>query len=376
MKTIFVLRSIASFGGVERVVVDKINYLVEQGYEVSLVTYEQGQHTCVYQLHKFVNHVDIGCPYFTVYRYHYPLRLLKIWQMRRRFKKRFYNFVMDYHPDIIIAVSNIGEFMRQVLTAPVGKKIVEVHGAYPAIMTSNTHSGRYKIFKFRRAIRKADMLTSLTNSDKLFWEKEVKTVFVVPNPITFYCENIEDYERKQGRILCVARLEPEKRVDRLVDAFALIANRYPSWYIDVYGDGQEYDTLAKQIDRLGLTERICLNPPTNNIKQEYLTSQMLVLSSDSEGFPLVVIEAMACGIPVVSTNCPFGPSDIIKDGVDGLLCKMNPEDLAVKIEWMIVHEKERSEMGRRAHIEVKRYRKGIVMKEWEYVYNSVLDCNR
>jgi glycosyltransferase involved in cell wall biosynthesis len=81
---------------------------------------------------------------------------------------------------------------------------------------------------------------------------------------------------------------------------------------------------------------------------------------------------MACGTPVVSTDCIFGPSEIIENGVDGLLCRLDVEDLASKMEWMITHEKERKEMGIRAHQSVVRYRRENVMKEWERAYLNIL----
>ncbi len=372
MRLLFVLRSVAIHGGVERVVVDKMNYLAEQGHEITLVTYEQGTHPCVYQLNSHVRPVDMDCCFYTLYRYSLPVRLFKMWLMSLCFKKRFYRFVVEQHPDIIITVSNSAEFLHQIMMTPNVKKVLEAHGAYPAIMTSSQILGKCKNFIFRRAVRLSDAVITLTNSDKPYWEHEVQKVMVVPNPINFYCDHIEGFERKPGRILCVARLEAQKRVDRLIDAFALIACRYPAWYIDVYGDGVEHDALFNQISRLNLESRIRLNPPTNQIKQEYQSSQFSVLCSDYEGFGLVIAESMACGTPVVSTDCAFGPSDIIEDKVDGLLCNMDVVDLAEKMEWMITHDKERKEMGIRAHQSVARYRKEKIMQEWEKAYLSVI----
>lgn len=372
MKLIFILRSIACFGGVERVVVDKMNYLAENGHQVTLITYEQGQHPCVYRLINNVNHVDLDCCYFTIYRYSIPIRLLKKWKMEFRFRKRFHQLVKELRPDVIVGVSNAGDFMHQIMMAPYGRKIIEAHGAYPAIMASNTVLGRYKNYLFRQAIRKTDMIITLTNSDKYYWDKIVKKVLVVPNPITFYCDTINGIEKKKGRILCVARLEPQKRIDRLIVAFNLIATKYPEWYIDVFGAGIEQENFCNKINSLGLHNRIHLNQPTRDIEKEYQTSQMLVLSSDYEGFPLVLLEAMACGLPCVSTRCPFGPSEIIEDGFTGLLCDLNANDLANKMEWMITHEVERKQMGIRAHESAAKYKKEVVMKMWEDAYREVL----
>ena len=109
-----------------------------------------------------------------------------------------------------------------------------------------------------------------------------------------------------------------------------------------------------------------------DIYTEYQRSQFFVLSSDFEGFGLVIVEAMACGIPVVSTDCPYGPSEIVEDAKSGLLAKMDVQDLAAKMEWMITHEEERIAMGIAARQAAARYRKEIIMPQWEQAYLSVI----
>jgi glycosyltransferase involved in cell wall biosynthesis len=152
----------------------------------------------------------------------------------------------------------------------------------------------------------------------------------------------------------------------------MIADKYPDWHIDIYGEGEEKAYIEKLIQNCHLTKRVKLFAPSSHIYDEYRNSQFLVLSSDSESFSLVIVEAMACGLPVVSTDCPFGPRDIIEDGKTGLLSRLDSEDLAAKMEWMIIHTKEREDMGKYAHQAAARYKKDVVMKEWEHAYLSVL----
>jgi glycosyltransferase involved in cell wall biosynthesis len=161
-------------------------------------------------------------------------------------------------------------------------------------------------------------------------------------------------------------------MDRLIAAFAQLSGKYPEWTLDIFGEGECHESLSQQIHRLQLADRIRLLPPTSHIAEEYENSDFFVLSSDYEGFGLVIIEAMACGLPVVATDCPYGPSDIIDDGKTGLLSQMNVKDLAEKIEWMITHEKERMEMGLRAHEASARYQLERVMPQWLAAYQSVL----
>ena len=170
----------------------------------------------------------------------------------------------------------------------------------------------------------------------------------------------------------VGRFNHEKRIDRLITAFSMIADKYPDWHVDIFGDGNEKDNLICQIADLKLESRVILHEPTKAIYEEYKRSEMLVLCSEHEASPLVLVEAMACGIPCVSLDCPNGPREIIKDGVTGLLAKDGDvEDLASKIEWLIIHEEERREMGRNARSSAASRKMSVVMTDWENLYTSV-----
>ena len=149
--------------------------------------------------------------------------------------------------------------------------------------------------------------------------------------------------------------------------------RIVDWRLDVYGDG-ERNSYEQQALVLGLDKsRYRLHERTDNVEKVYTESSLFVLSSRFEGFGMVIVEAMACGLPCVSFDCPSGPSEIVENGVSGLLAKEGDViDLSSKIEWMITHEKERKEMGIKAHQAVARYKKEKVMKEWEKAYMSLI----
>jgi glycosyltransferase involved in cell wall biosynthesis len=213
---------------------------------------------------------------------------------------------------------------------------------------------------------------TLNKHDSDFWSNYCKSVIVVPNPLSHFPRN-SVIEKEPGKIICPARLHRVKRLDRLVEAFALIVNQFPSkWHIDIYGDGEEKEKLINLIEERHLQGRVVIHTPVDDIYSEMKRSQFAVLSSDYESFSLAIIEAMACGTPVVSTDCPYGPGEIIDNGVTGLLAKMEAKDLATKMGWMISHEKNCAEMGERAKMEVTKYKPEYVMKEWEKAYLSVL----
>ncbi len=386
MKALFVLRAIVETAGIERVMSDKMNFLATHGHEVILVTYQQGCHPLAYSLHPGIRHIDLNCRYFTLYRYPQPLRLFKMWQMKRLFRRRFHQLTTELQPDIIVTVSNIGEYMSEIMSAPYGCKIFEAHCAFQAMMMPASRWDRFRQRRLLRAICRADVVITLTKSDVSYWQPYVDSVITVPNPVTIYCPSAASTDtpdapslvatpsadsradRHRHRIVAVGRLEQQKRFDRLIDAFARIAGRHPDWFIDIYGSGNLETVLRQQIDSLGLTGRVNLKGHSNDIYSEYRHCQFLVLSSDYEGFGLVIVEAMACATPVVSVDCPYGPAEIISNGSDGLLCRPDAADLADKMEWMISHDDERHQMGLAAHRAAARYSPATVLPLWEAAY--------
>ena len=250
--------------------------------------------------------------------------------------------------------------------------IVESHSVLVYELPADTWIHKIQKRVYLKSLKPCDLLIALTEGDAACWRHYVRQVEVVPNPVSFYVDHLDALSRQPGRIISVGRLQEPKRFDVLIDAFALIAQRFPDWSVDIYGDGEFRERLGRQIHQHGLASRVSLRMPTSDIRSAYEHSQLFVMSSDFEGFGLVLVEAMACGLPVISTDCPYGPAEIVEDGVTGLLCKMDAHDMADKLSWLITHEQERVEMGRRAHQAAARYRQTVVMQQWEQVYLRLL----
>ena len=258
--------------------------------------------------------------------------------------------------------------------------IAEFHNAYDYIMRNVEVSGspfKQKITKAYywqtlKHLRRCEKMVVLTQIDANCWRRHFDNVVVIPNPVTFYPEVIDDIPKDPGRIIFVGRFNHEKRIDRLITAFSMISEKYKVWHVDIFGEGNEKDNLLRQISKMKLESRVIIHEPTKAIYDEYKRSEMLVLCSEHEASPLVLVEAMACGIPCVSLDCPNGPREIIKDGVTGLLAKDGDvENLASKIEWLITHEEERREMGRNARSSAASRKMSVVMTDWENLYTSV-----
>lgn len=382
MRILIIHRSYALVGGAERVIIDKANYLASSGHQMMLVSYEQGNHPLPYELHRSVQYRDLDCRFFTLSRYSALLRLPRFWGLRIKFKKSLREVISSFKADVVVMASDWQKLIDLVLDAaspiPV---IAEFHNAYDYVIRTVEVSGnpfKQKLIQLYywqklKHLRQCAKMVVLTHLDANCWRRHFDNVVVIPNPVTLFPEVINDVPKDPGRIIFVGRFNHEKRIDRLITAFSMIAERYPNWHVDVFGEGNEKQNLLNQIKEMNLERRVVIHEPTKAIYDEYKRSEMLVLCSEHEASPLVLVEAMACGVPCVSMDCPNGPREIIKNGETGLLAKNGDvEDLATQIEWLITHEQERKEMGHNARLSAAHRKMSVVMKEWEDLYTTVV----
>ena len=164
----------------------------------------------------------------------------------------------------------------------------------------------------------------------------------------------------------------EKGIDLLLQAWSRVEKQYPDWRLDVYGDG-DTKPYCQQMSMLGIdSSRCALNERTNDVESVYCQSSIFVLSSRFEGFGMVLLEAMACGLPVVSFNCPWGPQSIISDGDDGLLVKNGDVDaLANAISHLVSDEQMRNTMSQAAQRNVKRFDINQIADRWRLLFSDL-----
>lgn len=359
-------------GGIERIMTEKASWLAAHGHNVLFLTYEQGSHSLSFPLDSHVVHEDLDCRYYTIYKKNIFIRPLFMLLFRHKFKCRLKSKILSFCPDLMVIPSNLGEFLNSATSmskyVPVAFECHSTHIEFLGELQN--WRGFMKINMVLSCIKRCSVVITLTDGDANYWKSLCKHVIAIPNPLPCYPEKVDAGKKVQGKIICVARLQRVKRIDRLIEAFSLIAERYPIWHIDIYGDGKEKNMILNMIAEKNLQNRVSVNAPTADIYKKYMESEFLVLSSDSEGFSLVLVEAMSCGIPVVAVDCPYGPSTIVEDGVSGLLADMTAHDLAAKMEWMITHEIERKKFGENARRLASQYQKDIVLSRWEEAYNN------
>ena len=381
MRILIIHRSFALVGGAERVITDKANYLAKAGHQLMLVSYEQGQHPLPYELHPSVGYKDLDCRFFTLSRFSAPWRIWHFLRLRRKFRRSLQATISGFKADVVVMASDWQILIDEVLAAADAVPVVaEFHNAYDYVMRNVEKSGsplkqrlvKAYYWQTLKHLKRCAKLVILTYADAENWRRHFDNVTVIPNPVTCYPDVIDDVPKDKGRIIFVGRFNHEKRIDRLIDAFAMIGVKYPQWHVDIFGDGNEKERLKQQIQDLHLEQRVIIHNPTSAIFDEYKRSEMLVLCSEHEASPLVLVEAMACGVPCVSLDCPIGPREIIKDGETGLLAQDGDvQDLANKMEWMITHEAERLEMGRKARVSAASRKLDVVMGQWESLYTGL-----
>lgn len=382
MKIIYILKSFAQLAGVERVFADKMNYLANHNNSITLITYEQGMHPLAFPLHSSVKHKDINTRFFTLSTLPLFLRYYNYLRLKKRFRNRLRNIIKEECPDFIITTTYSLKIAKDILIANQdAKTIMESHISYASILRKNDFKKnsitRYMAMLYDknnlRVLKQYDIFVTLTQQDATQWKQIIRNVIVIPNPVTKYPKTINLDKKSPHRIIAVGRLNHQKGFDKLIDAYSLISINHPSWHIDIFGKGELKESLCNQIKMKGLEDIITIHKPTLEIYEEYTHSDFYVLSSNFEGFCLVMLEAMACGLPCVSFDCPYGPKELIINGKNGLLVENgNIIELAEKIEWMITHENERREMAKEARNTLKQYKIEIIMSLWEELFQKSL----
>ena len=227
------------------------------------------------------------------------------------------------------------------------------------------------LFRYNYIIKKhSDAIITLTQGDALEWNEPHKT-YIIPNTITKIATTNSSCENK--KVIVAGRLTYSKGLDILIKVWKQVNIKHPSWELNIYGAGELEKDIKELIDKKGLQNSITLHSPTPQIYQEMQNNSIFVCTSRYEGFGLVLIEAMTNGLPCISFDCPYGPSDIITDGEDGFLVPNGDMQAMVdKICYLIENEGIRKQMGQKAHQSAMRYATENIMPMWEKLFNEIV----
>ena len=385
MKIVYIYHSFILKGGIERVFCDKMNYLAQNtSYDVTFITFEQGNHPFAYKLNDRIKVVDINCRFVELWNYNIIKRNILNFILRRKLKKCLTATLKKESPDIVISTTEDIKYNYCIFNLPY-RFIVESHVHMKEIIKSSIkkqffiHSISKIFFKWKLSkINKCKLLVALTDADKRDWSKVIKSnIIVIPNILNNYPDNITDYSKRTKRILCVGRFDKQKGFDLMIKAWAIIADKHKEWKVDIFGDGELNNTLNGLIKNYCLDESITIHPATNHIYDEYMDSSIFAFSSRFEGFGLVLIEAMSCGVPCISFDCPHGPSEIITNGRNGLLVQNgNIDEFANSLDSMINNYEQRKFMSINARIDSQKYKRENIMPQWIELFETLSNTMR
>lgn len=377
MKIVYCIYGTFNSGGMERVLSMKANYLAENlGYDIYIITTGQKNRKPFFPLSPKIKTHDLAINYAeendnSVFRKILPFISKLIFH-----KKKLTEFLLKTQPDITISMfGNEMFFINNINDG--SKKIIESHFN----KFHRLQLGRKGIFKLADLIRdkfntrlckKFDKLILLTNEDKGYW-KAFKNLEVISNPCMLKSANRANLLSKQ--VIAIGRYTYQKGFDLLIDSWSIIHKKHPEWILKIVGSGILYEELNEKINKLNLQSVIRLEKTqTDDILKEYLSSSIYALSSRYEGFPMVLLEASACGLPIVAFRCKCGPSDIIKNGFNGFLVEEGDiEDFANSINKLIDNEELRSNMGWNSYQTSLLYDIDSIMKNWILLFNNLLN---
>lgn len=227
---------------------------------------------------------------------------------------------------------------------------------------------------FVRHYPRLDAMVTLTEGDAQEYRAllgPAARVEAIPNAVPDVGGARAAHDPATAVVVAAGRITRQKGFDRLVDAWARVARRHPDWRVDIFGRGDP-EKLQARIDRKGLTGAVRLRGFTDEPYQRFAESAIYVLSSRSEGFPMVLLEAMGCGLPLVAFDCRTGPADIVEDGVNGLLVPDGDvKALAAALERLIGDPELRRSMGAAGIEAARRYAPERVAARWERLFEDL-----
>ena len=378
MHILYIYAEVTIKGGTDKMITQKANYLVAHGYDVTILTESQLGRPISFELLPQVRHVDMGLDFNKQYMQSPLRRLITYNRLMRHYKQQLQQTLDRLKPDIVITVMGRslsllpqikGDFIRLGEAHTTKHHLRSLHlmeqrgGLYAVV-------AKYMRWRMERSVAQLSGLVLLTQRDADEWQ-EARQRWVIPNPISFYPEKAAELTARQ--VIMVGRYNDAKGYDYLVAAWQQIHERHPDWTLHAYGSGELHDDVCRWVQEHHVEDSFIMHEPTDNIMEKYLESSICVLSSRYEGFSLVIIEAMACGVPSVSFDSPFGPRTIIHNGVDGLLVDyLNTDALADGVCRLIEDEGLRRKMGEEARRGVLRFSEDSIMHQWMELFDGLV----
>lgn len=363
MRLLYITNGVNGAGGLERVLSIKASYLADYyNYEVSILSLNDNH---LYPFYTFSNKIKM----LSISVSGNPL------QYFLSYKKGIQEMVRQLKPDVIaVCDDGLKAFFIPKLLGSKIPIIYERHVSKEIEMNEGFSAFKKIIIKSKWKLMEElgsnfSRFIVLTNGNTNEW-KSLKNVAVIPNPLSFYPSTSSSLQNK--KVIAVGKQGYQKGYDRLLNSWQLVNEKFPDWQLEIYGTIAPEFELQQLAQELGIDQSVFFFSPEKDIQSKYLDSSVYVMSSRYEGFGMVLIEAMACGIPCVSFDCNYGPSDIIENDVDGFVVTNGDCDsLASRIIELISDEALRITMGTKAKENVKRFLPETIVQQWDELFKAI-----
>ncbi|MBQ6790045.1 MAG: glycosyltransferase family 4 protein [Paludibacteraceae bacterium] len=377
MRILYCIPALYNAGGMERVLTQKVNWLASHTeHEITIITTErtpEGTKDTYFPLDKQVQVVSLNIDFDA----DYSKPLLTKWFAHMRKMREYERALKRYirAQEIDLCISLCGKEIAFLHSLPC-RSIAELHFAKDQrrhLLEANHRSpfwsllGYIRTWQLVNAIRPLECLVVLTEADKKDWNKAgCKNVICIPNPCSLDRQELQksSISSDKNTVLAVGRLHEQKGFDLLLQAWRTIEQRHPDRTLRIVGEGPQRDKLGHMIENTGL-RHVLLAGRTKNMANEYLNASLFVLSSRYEGSPLVLSEAMWCGVPCVAFDCPQGPAELLAEGRGWLVPKGDVDALSRQIEYAITHPEEAEQHAQKAQqFAQQTYSEKNIMPKW------------
>lgn len=359
MKIAMMIASL-SRGGSERVMVNLAEYLHRQGHEVTIVTQYRLENE--YEISEGITRV-----LSEITQAEMGGRITNFTARVRKLR----NIWKELRPDVIL--SFIGKNNLMTIMTTRGLKVsvaVAVRGE-----PSEEYYSRGLMKAANLLFPKADGVILQTNASRGYFDRAaVKKSVIMKNPLNNDFLRDEYTGRRRNEIVMVGRIDENKNHKMAINAFANVADKYADYHMTIYGEGELRKALQELVKELHMEDRIALPGATGQVAEAIFDAKLFLLTSNSEGVPNTVIEAMALGIPVICTDCPSkGPAELIIDGENGILIPVgNQGALENAIDSVLSDDEKQKKISHNAYQTAKQFAGDIVNHEWEDYLSSLI----
>ena len=358
MRILYCIPHLYNSGGMERVLTQKVNWLAAHTeHETTILTTEPvpaGTPKCYFPLSEKVQVEELNIDFNADYTK--PLLSKYYAHMRRMsaYKRALTKYIRTHKIDLCISLGGKEiAFLRHLPCRTIAEMHFAMDQRKQLLMANHTGAfwsllGAIRTRQLVRDVKPLERLVVLTEADKAAWEKAGCTnVTVIPNPCALNSRKSKVESRKTKTVLAVGRLHEQKGFDLLLRSWQPVEKHYPEWQLRIVGEGPKRAELETQIQAMGLL-RVYLAGKVDNMAEEYAEASLFVLSSRYEGLPLALIEAMWCGTPCVSFDCPHGPAELLADERGWLVPEGNIAALTRQLEYLLSHPEEAAERAQKA----------------------------